>query len=212
MRTYSLFACLLVISAIFSCTAPTPEKPQDEFLELSGNPSLDKFVESEMESKDYKVRRFNNMSIAEFVDLNNAKGENIIQYTEVTKSGGKPTYSKTILETKEKSARLAVVDLATGKAMWEKEFPMVDTKSDSLTVQKFNSLQACIDDFMCKNQCELEALANKTCETQFAALTCCLANGQCFSVHLVFPPTSIRCLIRPPFDFPVNFKGLILSK
>lgn len=212
MRTYSLFVCLLVASTFLNCTAPTPEMPKDEFLELSGNPSLDKFVESEMESKDYTVRRFNNISLTEFVDLNNVKGEIVIQYTAVAKTGDKPMQTKTILESNEKSGRLAVVDLVSGKAVWEKEFPKVDTKTDSLTVQKFNSLQACIDDFMCKNQCELEALANKKCETQFAALTCCLSNGQCFSVHLVFPPTSIRCLIRPPFDFPVNFKGVILSK
>ena len=212
MRTYTLFTCLLVTTTFFSCKAPAPEEPKDEFLELSGNPSRDKFVESEMESKDYTVRRFNNLDLAEFVDLNNEKGEIIIQYTAVAKTGDKPMQTKTILESKENFARLAVVDLVSGSAVWEKKFPIVDTQTDSLTIQKFSSLQACIDDFMCKNQCELEALANKTCETQFAALTCCLSNGQCFSVHLVFPPTSIRCLIRPPFDFPVNFKGLILSK
>ena len=211
MRTYFLLACM-AMSAFFSCKAPAPEQPKDEFLELSGNPSRDKFVESEMESKDYVVRRFNNISLSEYVDLNNVKGEMVIQYTAVAKTGEKPMQTKTILESKDKSARLAVVDLVSGQAVWEKEFPIVDTKTDSLTIQTFKSLQDCIDDFMCKNQCELEALANKTCETQFAALTCCLNGGQCFSVHLVFPPTSIRCLLRPPFDFPAQFKGLILAK
>ena len=212
MRTNSILASLLFTAGIIGCTKPTPEMPKDQLHELSGNPSMDNFVESQTESKDYLVRHLNNTTLPEFVDLNSTKGETVIQYTSVTKKGDKPVYSKTILEQKEKSARLAVVDLQTGKASWEKEFPIGGIITDSLTLTKFSSLQACIDDFMCKHQCELEALANKTCETQFAALTCCLTNNQCFSVHLVFPPTSFRCLIRPPFDFPVYFKGLILPK
>ena len=212
MRTYSNLAFLLFTAGIIGCTKPAPEMPKDQLYELSGNPSKDNFVETELKSKDFVVRRLNNTTLPEFVDLNSAKGETVIQYTSVTKTGDTAVYTKTILEQKEKSARLAVVDLVTGKATWEKEFPMGGIVPDSLTVQKFNTLQACIDDFMCKHQCELEALANKTCETQFAALTCCLTNNQCFSVHLVFPPTSFRCLIRPPFDFPVYFKGMILPK
>jgi hypothetical protein len=211
MNRFPHFLLLLLTAIIYSCTPSAPEKTEDEFLKLSGNPSRDNFIESTTESKDYTIRRFSNISISELLDLNAQKGETILQYTAVTKTGEQPVYTKTIVETKDKSARLAVVDLSSGKATWEKEFPIVDMKTDSLTRQTYNSLQACIDDFMCKHQCELESLANKTCETQFAALTCCLANNQCFSVHLVFPPTSIRCLIRPPFDLPSHLKGLVLA-
>jgi hypothetical protein len=179
-------------------------------LKFCEHPKLENFVDSEIETKDYTVHRMTNMDAQEYVDLSTAKEEVVLQYSAMKKKDGETICTKTILERKPESARLAVVDLKTGNTTWEKEFPVKDSPRDSLSLQNFSSLQACIDDFMCKHQCELEQLANKTCEAQFAAITCCLANNQCFSVHLVFQPTSIRCLILPPFDFPVYFKGVML--
>ena len=62
-------------------------------------------------------------------------------------------------------------------------------------------------DFNCENKGAFLCEANRTCQPQFAALTCCLTNGQAFSVHLVVPPTRLRCLIALP-----DLEGLVLSR
>jgi len=210
MRTYHSLPCLVFFALLLSCGDHEGHETKDELLKFCEHPKLKNFVDSEIETKDYTVHRMTNMDAQEYVDLSNAKEEVVLQYTAMKKRDSETICTKTILERKPESARLAVVDLKTGKPSWEKEFPVKDSPRDSLSLQNFSTLQACIDDFMCKHQCEFEQLANKTCEAQFVGITCCLANNQCFSVHLVFQPTSIRCLILPPFDFPVYFKGVML--
>ncbi len=95
---------------------------------------------------------------------------------------------------------LVVTDVATNEAVLDTRFPTAEPHPAGGPV--FPTLQACISDFLCKNQSSLLCEANRTCRDQFWGLTCCLSNGTCVSVHGVVRPNALRCrLIGPIADF-----------
>lgn len=95
---------------------------------------------------------------------------------------------------------LVVTDLATNQAVLDTRFPPVVPHPEGGPV--FDSLQACISDFLCKNGSALQCEANRTCRDQFWGLICCLRSGACVSVHGVVRPNTLRCqVIGPITDF-----------
>jgi hypothetical protein len=73
----------------------------------------------------------------------------------------------------------------------------------------FDSVAACLQDFDCTRRGAIQCEANRTCEAQVAALTCCLKNGTILSIHLLIKPTKIQCLLN---DLTPDLEGLVLSQ
>ena len=117
------------------------------------------------------------------------------------------TVTKTELMRADNALAIVVTDFNTGAAISKDTFPPPQPHNPSAPT--FDSLQACIDDFNCKHRGELLCEANRTCKDQFAALTCCLKSGQCFSVHLIIRPTRPLCQL---INSAVNFEGFVLEQ
>ena len=140
-------------------------------------------------------------------------GSMTLRYTRVRDGkDAAPTLYKTELVTKGNMASLVVTDVTNGKEYWRKD--LSDNVGDLDTIvappaSGFNSIEDCIKDFNCKHKGELQCRANETCENQYAGITCCLTNGQCFSIHFVVTPTSWRCRLR---DIIPDLDGIVLAR
>jgi hypothetical protein len=154
------------------------------------------------------VASLTNSVVRKPIDLNRADADLILCYTLVKDKKKRTTRTfKSEVKTHGSSVAIIVRDLVTNRVISKNSFPSPTSHNDGGT--GFETLEQCLQDFRCKHGGELQCEANRTCKTQFAALTCCLNNGNCFSVHLVFHPNSLRCKILsnvPPLE------GLVLSR
>ena len=146
-----------------------------------------------------------NSAVRKPIDLNRVGADLILGYTQVKDKKKRTTRTfKSEVKTNGSSVAIIVRDLVTNRVISKNSFPL-PTPHDGTV---FETLEQCMQDFRCKHGGELQCEANRTCKTQFTALTCCLNNGNCFSVHLVFHPNSLLCQILsnvPPLE------GLVLS-
>lgn len=125
----------------------------------------------------------------------------VIGYKQVVDgSAGTARTYKTEARRSGNDVTLVVTDLATNQAVLDTRFPPPVLHPEGGPV--FDSLQACINDFLCKNGSALQCEANRTCRDQFWGLICCLRSGTCVSVHGVVRPNTLRCqVIGPITDF-----------
>jgi hypothetical protein len=160
-----------------------------------------------LQEDESKVVAFlTNSAVRKPIDLNRAEDGMILAYN-LVKDKKKKTIRTFKSEVKANGSSVAIIvrDLVTNKVTSKNSFPSPSQHRGTA----FKTLEQCINDFRCKHGGELLCEANRTCKPQFAALICCLSNGSCFSVHLVFHPTSLRCQILsnvPPLE------GLVLSQ
>ena len=161
---------------------------------------------SQQEDENKVVASLTNSAVRKPIDLNKAGAGLILSYTQVKdKKKGTTRRFKSEVETNGSNVTIIVRDLVTNRLISKNPFPSPTSHDDT----GFQTLEQCIQDFRCKHGGELQCEANRTCKPQFAALICCLKNGNCFSVHLVFHPNSLRCQILsnvPPLE------GLVLSR
>jgi hypothetical protein len=157
------------------------------------------------EDENKVVASLTNSAVRKPIDLNKAGVDLILGYTLVKDKKKRTTRTfKSEVKTNGSSVAIIVRALVTNRVFSKNSFPSPTPHDDT----RFETLEKCIQDFRCKHGGELQCEANRTCKTQFAALTCCLNNGNCFSVHLVFHPNSLLCQILsnvPPLE------GLVLS-
>ena len=154
------------------------------------------------------VASLTNGAVRNVITIDEGTTNTVLGYSSVTdkKANTTRTYKAEAVKT---GASLAVVvtDVVTGEVVSKDTFPVPQPHGGGQPT--FDSLEACIKDFDCKNRGALQCEANRTCKDQFAALTCCLTNGQCFSVHLIIRPTSLRCTL---LDVIPDLEGLVLTQ
>jgi hypothetical protein len=151
------------------------------------------------------VASLTNSAVRKPIDLNKAGGDLVLSYTKVKDKKKKTTrIFKSEVNTYGSDVAITVRDLVTNRVISKYAFPP-PTSHDG---EGFETLEQCIQHFRCEHE-ELQCEANRTCRTQFAALTCCLNNGNCFSLHLVFHPNSLRCQI---LSYVPPLEGLVLSQ
>ena len=161
------------------------------------------------EDENKVIASLTNSAVRKPIDLNRAGADLILGYTQVKDKKKRTTRTfKSEVKTDGSSVAIIVRDLATNRVISKDSFPS-PTPHDHPGDTGFQTLEQCIQDFRCKHGGELQCDANRTCKTQFAALTCCLNNGNCFSVHLVFPPNSLRCQI---LSNVLPLEGLVLKE
>jgi hypothetical protein len=160
------------------------------------------------EDENKVVASLTNSAVRKPIDLNRAGADLTLGYTQVKDKKKRTTRTfKSEVKTDGSSVAIIVRDLATNRVISKNSFPS-PTPHDHPGDTGFETLEQCIQDFRCKHGGELLCEANRTCKTQYAALTCCLNNGNCFSVHLVFLPNSLRCQILS--NVP-QLEGLVLK-
>jgi hypothetical protein len=177
-----------------------------EILRMLKGKNLKGYNFSLQEDENKVVTSLTNSAVRKPIDLNKAGPALILSYTQVKDKKNKTTRTfKSEVKTDGSNVAIIVRDLVTNRVISKNSFPPPTSHNDT----RFETLEQCIQDFRCKHGGELQCEANRTCKDQYAALICCLKNGNCFSVHLVFHPNTLRCQILsnvPPLE------GLVLSR
>ena len=207
---FCLAIALLSLGLVTSCkTPPTPDPRQDLVNSLKGA-NVDGFLFATSEDDAQIVTSLTNSAVRNLIRLDSAANI-VLRYTSIKEKNTNTTkIHKTEAVKTGTSLALLVTDIATGDVISRKAFPAPEPHhADTGAAPLFDSLEDCIKDFDCKRRGALQCEANRTCEDQFAALTCCLKNGQCFSVHLIIRPTSLRCRL---IGFIPDLEGLVLSQ
>ena len=177
-----------------------------EILRMLKGKNLKGYNFSLQEDESKVVTSLTNSAVRKPIDLNKAGPDLVLSYTQVKDKKKKTTRTfKSEVKTDGSNVAIIVRDLVTNRVISKNSFPPPTSHNDT----GFETLEQCIQDFRCKHGGELQCEANRTCKDQYAALICCLKNGNCFSVHLVFHPNTLRCQILsnvPPLE------GLVLSR
>ena len=196
---------LLSVGLLSSCTPAKPD-PREELIRSLHGANVDGFHLSTREDDTENVAALTNKAVRSLIRLDDRGANLVLKYTRVTdKTTNTARTYKTEVEKKGTAVSLLVTDVATNEVVSREGFPAPTTRHGN----GFDSLEECLQDFNCEHRGKLQCEANRTCKDQFAALTCCLNNGQCFSVHLVIRPTSLRCQLRAVM---VDLEGLVLSQ
>ena len=215
---FPLLALLLAFGLLSSCGSPntnvtndnsTPEQKTDAKGELVRALRGANVTGFEFESKEDDAQittSLTNSNVKNVIRIEPSTNNVVLSYASVKdKAKNTTTIYKTEVTRSGKNLSLVVSDFASGAVVSKDDFPPPRPH----TQPTFDSLEDCINDFNCKHRGELLCEANRTCKDQFAALTCCLKNGQCFSVHLIIRPTRPICQLR---SLVVNFEALVLSQ
>lgn len=218
---FPLLTALVAVALVASCntqtgqtppySSPSPATQPDPKAELTTalkGADVSAFDFERREDDKEIVSSFTNRSLKNVVTVQPGQNNIVLKYTSVKDKGRNTTQiTKTELTRADNALAIVVTDFNTGAAISKDTFPPPQPHNPSAPT--FDSLQACIDDFNCKHRGELLCEANRTCKDQFAALTCCLKSGQCFSVHLIIRPTRPLCQL---INSAVNFEGFVLEQ
>ena len=222
---FPLLATLLAFGLLSSCSPETDQTTNrtdstnraDSGGAVSAKEELQRALKGanvagfDFESKEDDTQvttSFTNSNVKSVIRLDDTTNSVVLKYTSVKdKAKNSTAVYKTEASKSGNAITLLVSDFATGNVVSRDNFPPPGPHTTGGPT--FDSLEDCIKDFDCKHKGELQCEANRTCQDQFAALTCCLKNGQCFSVHLIIRPTSPRCQLR---GLVPAFEGLVLSK
>ena len=208
-------AALLALVLVASCNPPTEQTPStpsqpDPKAELTTalkGADVSAFDFERKEDDTQVVSSFTNRNLKNVMRVEPGTNNIVLKYTSVKDKGrNTTTISKTELTRSGNALSIVVTDFNTGAAISKDDFP--PPRPHDPAGPTFDTLEDCINDFNCKHKGELLCEANRTCKNQYAALTCCLKNGQCFSVHLVIMPTRPLCKL---LEVIPNFESFVLS-
>jgi hypothetical protein len=199
---------LVLLSLVWSCTKTTISDPKGDLLSSLKGQEVEGYLFSLNEDNAQTTSSLTNNALDSPVTLGKGDSSLVLRYTRVQdkKTNAINTYKSEVIK-KDTSLTLLVTELGTNKVVEEKPFP-----APGPTCQppgQFDSLTDCINEFNCANKGPLLCEANRTCDPQFAALTCCLKNGQIFSVHLIIRPDRLICTLR---DLVPDLEGLVLTQ
>jgi hypothetical protein len=209
---FFVFILLLSVGLLCSCKRPAAASPRDELVSALKGANVDGFDFATNEDESQAVASLTNGAVRGLVNMDTGPMNFVLRYTRVKdkKTNTVKTY-KTEMVKAGKELTLQVTDLASNEVVSKNAFQRTDghSPSDPGAPPTFNTLEDCIKDFNCTRRGALECEANRTCKDQFAALICCLNNGQCFSVHLIIRPTSLICRLINSIP---DFEGFVLTQ
>jgi len=197
---------------VCSCKTTKPDPREDLLRSLKGA-NVEGYHFATKEDDAQVIASLTNSAVRNLIKLDSGATNLVLRYTSVKdKNTNTSKIYKTEIVKTGTALTLQVTDIATGEVVTRQTFPAPEPhkKTDATgRPPTFDSLEDCIRDFDCTRRGALQCEANRTCEDQFAALTCCLNNGQCISVHLIIRPTRLKCRLR---EIIPDFEGIVLSQ
>ena len=213
-RTVSAFCLaivLLSLGLVCSCKTTKPDPREDLLGSLKGA-NVEGYLFATEEDETQVTTSLTNSAVRNLIRLDSGTTNLLLRYASVKdkKTNTTKTYKSEVTKAGN-VLTLQVTEIATGVVVSKNTFPAPQPHNTGTTGPSptFDTLEDCIKDFNCKFRGALQCEADRTCQDQFAALTCCLKNGQCFSVHLVIRPVSLRCRLT---GFIPNLDGLVLTQ
>jgi len=209
---FCLAMVLLSLGLVCACKTTMPD-PREELVRSLKGANVKGYHFATKEDEAEVIASLTNSAVRNLIKLDSGATNLVLRYTSVKDKKTNParTYKTAITKTGTTLA-LLVTDIATGEVVSRKTFPAPEPHHKTDTTgppSTFDSLEDCIRDFNCKRRGAIQCEANRTCEDQFAALICCLNNGQCFSVHLIIRPTTLKCKLSGVI---LDLEGLVLSQ
>jgi hypothetical protein len=213
---FCLAFALLALGLISSCQPtsqpqqqqrpPPRTDPKEEFTRSLKGANVAGYIFETTEDDKQSVTSLTNSAVRSLIRMDDKTNNVVLRYTSVKDKGtnAEKTY-KAEVNRDGNALTLLVTNFGTGEVISKDPFLVVQPHDEP----RFGTLEECIADFNCKHKGELMCEANRTCKTQFAGMTCCLTSGQCFSVHMVFPPTSLKCQILNTIP---DLEGLVLAR
>ena len=191
-------SCLLFVwlgfGLLSSCTTAMPDAREDLRRSLKGADVKDYVLT--VNDDDAETREaLTNPAVRNVITMDRGTPNVVLRYTRVhdKKTNTRKTYRAEAVRSGNEIT-LVVTNVATNEVVSKRTFPAPQRHATAAgSPPTFKTLADCIGDFNCTRGGALQCEANRTCQNQFAALLCCLDNGQCISVHLVINPTSPRC-------------------
>ncbi len=204
--THSLLTAVLLVGLVGACRHPQADPKGDLIAALKGA-EVGGYLFALQEGEAQTTTSLTNRIVNHPVILGKGDSDLTLGYTRIEdrKTRAAKTYKSEVVK-KASSLALLVTELETNQLVDQRPLPIAGGICDSL--QKFDSLAACIGQFDCASRPAFQCEANRTCRTQFADVTCCLTNGSIFSVDLFINPNTLRCSIRGPIP---DVNGLALS-
>lgn len=187
-KSFFCLAGVLVFSSfVCSCKTTVPDLKEDFVRSLKGA-NVDGYHFAIEENQTQFVVSLTNDAVRDLIRLDGGPIDLVLKYTRIKdkEANTAKTFKTSVVKT-DSTLALLVKDFVTGEVVSRKVFPAPEP------LPTFDSLEDCINDFNCKRRAALQCEANRTCEDQYASLTCCLDDGQCFSVHLIIRPTRLKC-------------------
>jgi hypothetical protein len=205
-------AALLSLSLLFACKPAKTNAREDLISSLKGA-NVEGFNFGTEENETQTISSLTNSAVRQLITLDGGKTSLVLRYTSVKDKNTNATKtSKAEIVKSGKELTLQVTDIANGEVMFKQTFPAPEAHRPADATSgppTFDTVEACLDDFNCTMRGPLQCEANRTCQNQWAALTCCLTNGQCISVHLIIWPTTFKCIVSPVVP---NFEGVVFSQ
>jgi hypothetical protein len=194
--TRGLFAELLFLGLACACGKPASDPKGDLVASLQGA-DVKGYLFALREDEAQTTSSLTNRAAHHPITLGKGDAELVLRYTRIEDKGAKTTKTyRSAVEKKGSSLELVVTDLGTPRTAVRNL--LTDAGPGCQPPGSFDTLDACISslELDCSRGGALQCAANRTCESQMAALTCCLRNGQVFSVHLIISPTALHCRAR----------------
>jgi hypothetical protein len=209
---FCLSTVLLSLSLLFACKPAKTDAREDLISSLKGA-NVEGFNFGTEENETQTISSLTNSAVRQLVTLDGGTTNLVLRYTSVKdKKTNITRTSKAEIVKSGKELTLQVTDIANGEVIFKQRFPVPEPHQPSDATggpPTFDTLEACINDFNCTRRGTLQCEANRTCQDQYAALTCCLKNGQCFSVHLIIRPTTLKCTLTSVIP---NLEGFVFSQ
>lgn len=204
MKTRISSIVVVSLLALVSCKTPPGEG------DLRGSlPAADVqgYVYAKSDDGNIATESLTNPATVNLTPLAKGTTNVVIGYKRIRDQKANATHTyKTEARIAGNDVTLVVTDTASNEAVLNVKFPEAQPHA---TDGGFDTLGECLADFFCKNGSALQCEANRTCRDQFWAVICCLKSGQCFSVHGVVHPNTLRCQILSQV---VDFQGLVLTQ
>jgi hypothetical protein len=202
---------LLSAALVSACGKPAPQSPREELVSSLKGANVDGFEFATTEDDAQEVASLTSKAVKELTNMDSGPTSIVLRYTRVKdKKANTAKTFKAEMTRSGKELTLQVTDIGSSEIVSKNTFtPVAHDPGPTPRPQTFNTLEDCIRDFDCNRRGALQCEANRTCKDQFAALSCCLNNGQCFSVHIIVRPTSLRCVL---ISVVADFEGFVLTQ
>jgi hypothetical protein len=208
---FAVCLAIVLVSLGLACSrSTTTPNPREELSRSLKGANVDGYIFATEEDDAQVTSSLTNSAVRNLIKLDSGTTNLALRYTSVKDKKANTTRTYKTEVTKAGNAlTLQVTDIATGEVVSKNTFPAPQPHNTGAAPPTFDTLEDCIKDFNCKFRGALQCEADRTCRDQFAALTCCLKNGQCFSVHLIIKPIPFRCSLT---GTTANLEGLVVSQ
>lgn len=203
--TFHGLIALLALAFFCSSQEASAGDPRQDLIDALKGENVDGFLFALGENDTHETASLTNPEVHDVISLGSGDPGPVLSYTSIEdKATGAANLYKAEIVRGGSSLTFVVTNLTTKQVVDSRPFPT--PAGGCFPPGQFNDLSACLREFDCSSRGALQCEANRTCQAQLFALTCCLKDGTGVSVHLIIRPTAIRCLLQ---DLTSGLEGLV---